>query len=301
MSAQPTDMPPAPHPGWISGKARLAGVIGHPVSHSRSPRLHGFWLARHGIDGAYLPLAVDPADLAAVLHALPRMGFRGVNLTLPHKQLAMAMVDRIDPATRAIGAVNTLVFDDAHGIAGYNTDGYGFGAALAAGAPGRDVVAPALVLGAGGAARAVVHALATAGCTEIRIANRSAARAAALVADLAPHLPGCRLLAVDWQQRGQALDGCGTLVNTTSLGLAGQPPLDMALDMAGAGLVVSDIVYDPLDTPLLAMARARGLVAVDGLGMLLHQAVPGFEHWFGLRPVVDDALRRHVAADLIGD
>lgn len=287
------------HPVWISGAARLAGVIGHPVTHSRSPRLHGFWLARHRIDGAYLPLAIRPEDLAQVLPALPRMGFRGVNLTLPHKELVLPLCDEVEPVARAIGAVNTLIFGEDHRITGTNTDAWGFGAALAAGAPARDAAAPALVLGAGGAARAVVYALAKAGAARILIANRTAERAAALIRDLAPHCPATVLEAVDWAARSDLLAGCGTLVNTTSLGLHGQPPLDIDLGLADDRLVVSDIVYDPLETPILKAARARGLVAVDGLGMLLHQAVPGFERWFGVRPVVDAALRRHVAADLL--
>lgn len=274
----------------LSGHARLAGVIGHPVAHSRSPRLHGTWLERHGIDGAYLPLAIAPADFAACVTALAKMGFAGANVTIPHKEAAFAVCDRVAESAGRAGAVNTLVFTPT-GIEGANTDGSGFLANLRA--HGVDPAAgPALVLGAGGAARAIATALQDAG-TQVTLCNRSPARAAALAREFGlAHLP--------WEARADALADHALVVNTTSLGMAGHPPLELDLARAAPGMAVADIVYVPLETPLLATARARGLVAVEGLGMLLHQAVPGFAAWFGVTPVVDDALYRAVAADLMG-
>jgi shikimate dehydrogenase len=274
----------------LSGHARLAGVIGYPVAHSRSPRLHGTWLERHGIDGAYLPLAIPPDDFAACVAALAKMGFAGANVTIPHKEAAFAVCDRVADSARRAGAVNTLVFTPM-GIEGANTDGSGFLANLRA--HGVDPAAgPALVLGAGGAARAIATALQDAGAA-VTLCNRSPARAAALARDFGlAHIP--------WEARADALADHALVVNTTSLGMAGHPALDLDLTRAAPGMAVADIVYVPLETGLLAEARARGLVAVEGLGMLLHQAVPGFAAWFGVTPVVDDALYRAVAADLMG-
>ncbi len=274
----------------LTGESRLAGVIGWPVTHSRSPRLHGFWLQRHGIDGAYLPLSVRPEDFATAVRGLAAAGFAGANVTLPHKQTAFALCDHVEEFASRAGAVNTLVFEGGR-IIGRNTDGFGFLANLRA--HGVDPAAgPALVLGAGGAARAIVAALQDLGVA-VSLANRTPAHAAAL----AGMLPGVRLVA--WQDRAAALAGQALLVNTTALGMQGQPPLDLDLAAAPRGLAVADIVYVPLETPLLAAARARGLRAVEGLGMLLHQARPGFEAWFGVAPEVDDALRRFVAGDLL--
>ena len=261
----------------------LAAVLGDPIRQSRSPRLHGHWLARHGIDGAYVPLRVAPADLPATLDLLPRLGFAGCNVTLPHKRAALDIAQSATARARRIGAANTLTFAQGR-IEADNTDGIGFLTALRAGSswtPDR----PAVVLGAGGAARAVVDALAEAGVPEIRIVNRTAARAEALAAAV----PTAR--AIPWPG---GLGGAGLLVNTTSLGMVGQPPLDLELAPLDPSAVVMDIVYAPLETPLLAAARMRGLATVDGLGMLLHQAAPGFEAWFGIRPEVDEALRRAV-------
>jgi shikimate dehydrogenase len=282
---------PAPPP-VLTGSTLLAGVAGWPVAHSRSPRLHGFWLQRHGIDGAYVPLPIRPEHFAAAVHGLRAAGFRGMNVTQPHKLAAFAVCDVVDDTARRAGAVNTIVFDD-KGIRGSNTDGSGFIAHLRA--SGVDPAAgPALLLGAGGGARAVAAALLDEG-VRVTIANRSAAPAAALAADLSG------LAVIDWAERDRAIADHALLVNATSLGMKGHPPLELDLDRAAPGLAVADIVYVPLETPLLAAARARGLRAVDGLGMLLHQAVVGFAAWFGVTPTVDDALRRFVAGDLMAE
>ncbi len=268
---------------------RLAGVMGWPIVHSLSPRLHGYWLRTLCIDGAYLPLAVRPEDFAEALRALPKLGFRGCNVTLPHKEAALRTVNRIDSVARRIGAVNTVVVEADGSLLGTNTDAEGFLVNLRAAAPGFDPHVPAAVLGAGGAARAVCAALLDAGCPDLRLINRTRERAESIRNDMSS---GIRV--VDWDRRAEALEGAGVLVNTTTLGMAGHPPLDLALDALPTDAVVTDIVYVPLRTPLLAAARARGLRAVDGLGMLLHQAVPGFEAWFGQRPEVTPEVRAHV-------
>jgi shikimate dehydrogenase len=261
--------------------------MGWPVAHSRSPRLHGYWLKHYGLDGSYEALPVKPENLGAALRALPERGFAGVNLTIPHKEAALAHVTRIDDAACAIGAVNTIVVEPDGTLSGSNTDVSGFAAALSEGAPKLDRNGPAVVLGAGGAARAVLAALGGLGFSRITLINRTPERARALA-----QTPGIEL--VDWASRARALEGASLLVNTTSLGMSGQPPLDLDLAALPAFATVMDIVYVPLETPLLAAARARGLVAVDGLGMLLHQARPGFKAWFGVDPAVTPALRAHV-------
>jgi len=272
-----------------SGRARLAGVMGWPIEHSLSPRVHGYWLEHHRIDGVYVPLAVAPRDLERALTALPALGFRGVNLTLPHKERALGLCHEADDLARRIGAVNTIVVRDGK-LIGSNSDGFGFLENLKAGAPGwRPEAASAVVLGAGGAARAVVAALIDAGAPQVRIVNRTRPRAEELAASL-----GGAISVHGWKQRNALLAGAGLLVNTTSLGMAGQPPLDLDLGGLPRDAVVSDLVYAPLMTPLLEAARARGNPLVDGLGMLLHQARPGFEAWFGSRPEVTDALRAFV-------
>ena len=274
----------------LSGKARIAGIIGWPVSHSRSPRLHGFWIDRHRIDGAYVPIPIRPEDFEGAVRGLAAAGFVGGNVTIPHKLAAFAICDHVNESARRAGAVNTLVFRDGR-IEGSNTDGWGFVANLRA--YGVDPAAgPALLLGAGGSARAIAAALQDAGAP-VSIANRTPERAEQLARDLA----GLRI--VPWENRGAAVADHALVVNTTSLGMTGQPPLDLDLARAPVGLAVADIVYVPLETPLLAAARARGLRVVEGLGMLLHQAVPGFHAWFGVEPVVDEDLRRFVAADLL--
>ena len=273
----------------LSGHARLAGVFGHPVTHSRSPRLHGFWLQRYGIDGAYIPLGVPPVGFAAAVRALVDLGFRGANVTIPHKLAAFEICDHVAPFARRAGAVNTLIFRDGR-IEGSNTDGFGFLESIREAAPGwRADAGPAVLLGAGGAARAIAAALLDAGVPRVTLVNRTAAKAEALARDL-----GGPIHVAD----RPPLEDAALLVNTTSLGMQGQPGLEVDLAPLPASAVVADIVYVPLETRLLAAARARGLVAVDGLGMLLHQARPGFEAWFGVAPQVDQALRDVVAADI---
>lgn len=268
----------------------LAGVIGAPVAHSRSPALHGHWLARYGIRGFYVPLHVAAEDLAGALAALPKLGFVGANVTLPHKEAALALADAASDRARAIGAANTLVFGPGGRVFADNTDGIGFLTNLQEGAPGwRAEAGPALVLGAGGAARAVVQALIAAGVPELRLANRTPERAEALAAAF-----GAKVRVVPWAGAESALEGAGLLVNTTSLGMTGKGALDFSLKALAPGAVVNDLVYNPLETELLKEARARGALAVDGLGMLLHQAAPGFEAWFGRKPEVDAALRQAV-------
>ena len=270
----------------------LAGVLGDPIAHSRSPRLHRHWLDRYGIDGDYLPLRVPAADLRAALSLLPQAGFAGVNVTIPHKEAAFALADEITDRARAVGAANTLTFRDGRVMAD-NTDGHGFVASLDQQAPGWDAgTGSALVLGAGGAARGIVAALLVRGVDRVVLANRDRGRAERLAADLAG-LPG-RIDAIKTAAIPDALGEATLLVNATSLGMVGQPPLDIDLSPLPDAATVTDIVYTPLETPLLAAARARGLRTVDGLGMLLHQAAPGFEAWFGRRPDVDDALRAAV-------
>ena len=274
----------------LSGNARLAGITGWPVGHSRSPRLHGFWLERHGIDGAYVPLRIEPAHFPAAIRGLMRSGFAGVNVTIPHKVAAFAISDTVEDSARRAGAVNTLVFENGR-IKGSNTDGWGFLENLRS--SGVDPAAgPALILGAGGSTRAIAAALLDLG-VKVTIANRTRARAEQLAAELQG------LAVINWDARGIALPDHALLVNTTSLGMIGHDPLEIDLDRAADGLTVADIVYVPLETPLLAAARARRIRCVDGLGMLLYQAVPGFRAWFGVDPTVDDALRRFVAADLL--
>jgi shikimate dehydrogenase len=274
----------------LSGNARLAGITGWPVGHSRSPRLHGFWLERHGIDGAYVPLRIEPAHYPAAIRGLMRSGFAGVNVTIPHKVAAFAISDTVEDSARRAGAVNTLVFENGR-IKGSNTDGWGFLENLRS--SGVDpATGPALILGAGGSTRAIAAALLDLG-VNVTIANRTRARSEQLAAEL----PG--LAVINWDARSIALPDHALLVNTTSLGMIGHDPLEIDLDRAVDGLTVADIVYVPLATPLLAAARARRIRCVDGLGMLLYQAVPGFRTWFGVDPTVDDALRRFVAADLL--
>ncbi|WP_439816632.1 shikimate dehydrogenase [Zavarzinia sp. CC-PAN008] len=277
----------------ISGKARLAGVMGWPVGHSRSPFIHNHWLATYGIDGAYLPLAVQPQDFEQAMRALPLLGFRGANVTVPHKEAALACADEVDAVARRIGAANTLVVTADGRIRATNTDAFGFIENLRERAPGADLAVPAVVLGAGGAARAVIVALLDAGAPQVVLANRGRARAEALAESL-----GGAIRVVDWADRAAALEGAGLLVNTTTLGMAGQPALDLDLAALPHQALVTDIVYTPLMTPLLAAAQARGHRVVDGLGMLLHQARPGFAAWFGTEVTVTPDLRALVERDI---
>lgn len=278
----------------LSGNAKIAGVIGWPVAHSLSPRLHGYWLQTLGIDGAYVPLPVAPENISDALRALPKLGFAGANVTVPHKEAALAAVDEVSEIANRIGAVNTLICKSDGTLYGDNTDAFGFIENLRAGAPSwRPDSGCALVLGAGGAARAVITALIDAGVTEISLSNRTLARAY----DVAQYIGG-NVAVVPWEARDTAAEGVTLLVNTTTLGMAGKAPLEMDIRALADDAVVTDIVYAPLQTPLLASAHARGLTTVDGLGMLLHQARPGFEAWFGVRPEVTADLRRHVLESL---
>jgi shikimate dehydrogenase len=279
----------------ITGAARLAGIMGWPIAHSRSPALHGFWLQEHGIDGAYVPLAVAPNRLEQALRALPALGFRGCNLTIPHKQAALKVMDRADPFAQRIGAMNTVIVTPDGSLEGSNTDVFGFRENLCEQAPEwRAASGPAVVLGAGGAARAVVAALSAAGVAEIRLVNRTRDRAVSLAHDLA--VPETRITVHPWEQRSAVLAGAGILANTTSLGMENEPPLDIDLGPLPETAVVVDIVYVPLETGLLGAARRRGNPVVDGLGMLLHQGRPGFAAWFGAEPQVTPALRRAMLA-----
>ena len=277
----------------LTGAARLAGVMGWPVAHSRSPRIHGYWLEEKGIDGAYLPLAVRPEALEAALGALLALGFRGCNLTAPHKEAALVHVDSLSETARRIGAVNTVTVAGDGALHGDNTDGFGFISHLRQEVPGWEPVSPVAVLGAGGAARAVVDALSAAGVPEIRLLNRSGERATALAEGV-----GETVCPLPWGERAAALDGCSLLVNTTQLGQVGKPALDLALGRLPAEAVVYDLVYAPLETELLKAARARGHAGVDGLGMLIHQARPGFAAWFGAEAEATAALRTFAAEGL---
>ncbi len=272
----------------------LAGVMGWPIMHSRSPRVHGYWLEHYGLAGAYVPLAIKAEGLEAALRALPALGFSGCNLTIPHKEAALRIVDEASPLARRIGAVNCIVVREDGSLEGRNYDAFGFTASLRERAPElRFAAGPAVVIGAGGASRAILAGLMDEGVPEIRLINRSPARAQALAAEF-----GGPIRAMPWEERAQALEGAAILVNTTSQGMVGEAPLDLPLDALPLSALVVDIVYVPLETPLLASARARGNRTVDGLGMLLHQARPAFEAWFGIDPVVTLELREMIEATL---
>ena len=273
---------------------KRACVIGWPVEHSRSPSIHRYWLAQYGIDGAYEKEAVEPKDLAGFLGSLEKRGYVGANVTLPHKEAALRLAVVADEAARSIGAANTLWLDQAGRLCAGNTDAYGFITNLEAEAPNwNEGRRPVMVLGAGGAARAILHGLLSEGAARIVLTNRTRGRAEHLANEFGPSV-----IVVDWKDRERALAGVGLLVNATSLGMTAKEPLDVDLAGLPADAVVADIVYSPLQTELLAAARARGNRTVDGLGMLLYQAVPGFERWFGVRPEVTPELRAHVAATL---
>ncbi len=267
-----------------------AAVLGNPISHSLSPKLHSYWLNRYEIAGEYTAIKVTEDALETTLRDLPAQGFIGANVTLPYKVSVMQFADQITDRATLIGAANTLTFKEDGRIFADNTDGYGFMANLQQGAPDWDPKAgPAAIFGAGGASRAIIVALADAGVPEIIIANRTRAKAEALRADF-----GARVSVVDWVQADKMLDGANTVVNTTSLGMAGAHDFKVSLDAMSTKAVVTDIVYNPLRTPFLKAASDKGCITVDGLGMLLHQGVPGFERWFGRRPEVDDATRAAV-------
>ncbi|AHD02633.1 shikimate dehydrogenase [Leisingera methylohalidivorans] len=268
-------------------KIPLAGVIGCPVAHSKSPQLHRHWLNAYGISGYYVPMHVEPEDLADTVRMMPKMGFVGANVTIPHKEAVMEIADKVTDRAKLIGAANTLIFRSDGTILADNTDGYGFITNLHQGAPDWDPESgPAVLLGAGGACRAVVASLLEAGVPEILLTNRTRCRADQLHADF-----GNRVRVVEWVQAGNVIEEGALIVNTTSLGMVGKPRLRVPLDGLQPDAVVTDLIYAPLKTDLLQTAEDAGCTVVDGLGMLLHQAVPGFERWFGHRPDVDDATR----------
>ena len=268
-------------------KIPLAGVIGSPIAHSKSPRLHRHWLNTYGIPGYYIPMDVAGENLEQVIRTLPKMGFVGINVTIPHKEKVLAIADQITDRATLMGAANTLIFRNDGKIHADNTDGYGFMENLRLGAPNWDPKSgPAVILGAGGAARAVIAALSDAGVPEILLTNRTRVRADKLKEDF-----GQRVRVVDWVQAGNVIEEARLVVNTTSLGMVGKPEMRVPLDGLRSDAVVTDLVYTPLKTRLLQVAEEAGCTTVDGLGMLLHQAVPGFERWFGVRPEVDKATR----------
>ena len=268
----------------------LAGVIGDPVAHSLSPKLHGHWLKRYGLRGHYVPLRVSQSDLHDVLRTLPRMGFAGVNVTIPHKEHVLSLVDNVTDRAALIGAANTLTFTSNGLIQADNTDGGGFLASIRQSIPGWTAeTGPALVLGSGGAAKAIVWALLNDGAPTVHVANRTRARADGLREQF-----GARVVPQDWTAIPKLVRDAAFIVNTTSLGMQGQPPLGVDLHGVAPQTVVTDIVYAPLQTELLVEAERHGCQSVDGLGMLLHQAVPGFERWFNYTPMVDEDLRRAV-------
>ena len=275
----------------LSGTSRLAGVMGWPVSHSKSPRLQGYWLANYAIDGSYMPLPVAPENFETALTSLRDLGFAGVNVTIPFKETAMRACDELTDRAKRIGAVNTVTFAKDGRLLGDNTDGFGFIENLRQEAPDTAFCSgPAVVLGAGGASRAVLVALLDEGCPEIRLANRTRKRAD----DLAGEINDPRITVIDWPVAPSALENASLVVNTTSLGMVGQPALEIDLTGLPTSALVTDIVYAPLITDLLAQAKDRGNPIVDGLGMLLHQARPGFHKWFGIDPDVTPDLREFV-------
>lgn len=277
-----------------SDRFLLAAVMGWPVMHSRSPMLHNYWLAEHGLSGAYVPLAIAPGTLGPALRALHPLNFAGCNLTIPHKQDALAIVDEIDETARRIGAISCVTVRGDGSLHGANNDCYGFIENIAEAEPGFAFDSgPVVVMGAGGGARAVVWALAQRGTKEIRLVNRTFSRAQKLGDDF-----GAPVRAIDWTQRHEALEGARLLVNTTSQGMVGMEPLDLALATLPSAALVVDIIYTPLETPLLAAARLRGNRTLNGLGMLLHQGRPAWKSWFGIEPKVTPRLRALIEASL---
>lgn len=280
----------------MADAARRAFVCGHPIAHSRSPKIHGYWLKSYGIAGSYEAVDIAPDDFGPFLAGAAAGGFAGGNVTIPHKEAAFRLVEHHDPAAEEIGAVNTVWFAEGR-LRGANTDAYGFAANLDQLAPGWDTRAKAaLVLGAGGASRAVIYALKARGFGDIRLVNRTIERAQELAATFGPKVSAHPLAAAK-----ELASDVNLIVNTTSLGMHGQGDLPVDVEHAPDDALVTDLVYVPLETPLLAAARRRGLKTVDGLGMLLHQATPGFERWFGKKPEVTDELRSMIVADIGGN
>ena len=279
-----------------SDRFLLAGVMGWPVMHSRSPVLHNYWFQQHHLAGTYVPLAIPPAGLEAALRALHPLGFAGCNLTLPHKQEAMKCMDEVDTVARSIGAISCVVVRPDGSLAGTNNDCYGFIQSIREEQPGwRADAGPGLVVGAGGGARAVCYALAEAGAREIRLVNRTFARAKKIAEDFAGPIK-----ALPWELRHEALDGATIVVNTTSQGMLGQSPLDLELDKLAARALAVDIIYIPLETPFLAVARKRGNPTINGLGMLMHQGRPAWRAWFGVDPAVTAELRATMERSIRG-
>ena len=271
---------------------KLAGVMGWPVAHSRSPVIHNHWIAEHGLKGAYVLLPVQPVQIESALRSLPVLGFAGCNLTIPHKVAALNVVDRVDPLAQRIGAINTIVVEPDGSLTGKNTDGYGYIQSLRDAQPAwKATTGPTVVLGAGGAARAVIVGLIDSGASEIRLTNRSWAKAH----DMAQEFGG-PVRAIPWEDRHDALAGAALLVNTTNQGMHGEAALDLRLDKLPEHALVSDIIYVPLETHLLEAARLRGHVTVNGLGMLLNQARPAFAAWFGVEPAITTGLVTKVLA-----
>ena len=270
----------------------IAGLLGWPVAHSRSPTIHNYWLKEHGLAGRYVLFPVPPEKLSIALSGLAALGLRGCNVTTPHKQAVMPMIQSVDPLARRIGAVNTIVVDKDGALKGFNNDGNGFIQSLRDARPTwRPDSGPIVVLGAGGAARAVVASLADQGAREIRIVNRTFERAQAIATEYGPPVT-----AYAWEQRGEILADVALLANCTNQGMSGKPALEISLDRLAAGAIVGDLIYTPPETPLLAAARARGNLTVNGLGLLLNQARPAFQAWFGVLPEISPGLLQAVAA-----
>lgn len=273
----------------MTDKIPLAGVIGAPIAHSQSPTLHNYWLKRYGLKGHYVPLHIEPNDIEEALRSMPKMGFVGVNVTIPHKEAVLQLADVVTDRAAQVGAANTLTFREDGKLHADNTDGFGFLENLRANAEWAPTTGPAAVIGAGGAARAVIAALIEADVPEIRLSNRTRARAEVLKDEF-----GASVTVVNWEQADQMFDGARTVVNTTSLGMVGKPAFTIPLDDLSPDAVVTDLVYTPLRTRFLEAADKKGCQTVDGLGMLLYQAVPGFERWFGHTPQVDQDCREHL-------
>ena len=270
----------------------IAGLLGWPVAHSRSPVIHNHWLAQYGIPGRYVLFAVPPEKLEAAVRGISVLGLRGCNVTTPHKQAIFPLLDRVDDLASRIGAVNTVVVEKDGALTGFNNDGNGFIQSLRDADPNwRPDSGPILVLGAGGASRAVVASLAAQGATEIRVTNRTLEKAREIADAVGPVVT-----VVPWDRREDALDGVALLANATSLGSAGKPPLDISLERLRKDALVGDLIYVPPETPLLAAARMRGNITVNGLGLLLNQARPAFNAWFGVMPEITPALRQAIAA-----
>ena len=268
----------------------LAGVIGSPVAHSKSPRIFAYWLKQLGLRGHYVPMDIASGDLETVLATLPKLGFVGVNVTIPHKEHVLNVADLVSDRAAVIGSANTLTFREDGKLYADNTDGFGFLENLRQGAPNWNAAAgPAVVLGAGGAARAVLSSLLEAGATEIRLTNRTRTRAEALQREF-----GTKVRVYDWVKAGNLMEGAATIVNATSLGMVGKGEMRIPLDGMSNAATVTDLVYAPLETSLLAHANSIGATTVDGLGMLLYQAAPGFERWFNMKPEVNEGLRQAV-------